>query len=154
MYTEQDLILIRQQQNKRWMILGSVCVVLLGLIVYSLIIRMEALTAGLTVLMGALLIFFYDLTIKPLHCYEVFLRNVLYGRTRELDCTYLGVDADPSLVEGVKYYALSLQQLDDEGKPFERMLYWDALRPLPQVSVGDTLHIVYHDRMVASLTQV
>ena len=67
MYTEQDLILIRQQQNKRWMILGSVCVVLLGLIVYSLIIRMEALTAGLTVLMGALLIFFYDLTIKPLH---------------------------------------------------------------------------------------
>lgn len=154
MYTEQDLAAIRQQQNKRWMILGAFGLVLLAGIIYSLVIRNEALTAGLTIVLGALLIFFYDLTIKPLHCYEVFLHNVLHGRTRELDCTYLGVDADPSLVDGVKYYALSLQQLDDAGNPFERMLYWDALKPLPQVNSGDALHIVYHDRMVASLTQV
>lgn len=154
MYTEQDLTAIRQQKSKRWMILGAFCLVLLAAIIYSLIIRSEALTAGLTILVGALLIFFYDLTIHPLHSYEVFLHNVLHGRTRELDCTYLSTDADISLVDGVKYYALSLQQLDDEGNPFERMLYWDALKPLPQVTPGDALHIVYHDRMVASLTRV
>lgn len=152
MYTEQELLSIHTQQNKRWGILGGVCLLVLAGVVYSLIIRSEALTAGLTLLMGALLIFFYDLTIKPLHCYAVLLNNLLHGRTRELDCTFLSADADVSVVDGVKYYALSLEQKDDDGDPFERMLYWDAQKPLPQLEGGERLHIVYHDRMVADLT--
>lgn len=152
MYTQQDLNTVTKQKNKRWLILGAVCLLLLAGIVYSLAIRMEALTAGLTVLLGALLIFFYDLTIKPLRCYEIFLRNALHGRTRMLDCTYLSTDADVSLVEGVKYYALSLEQTGDDGTPFERMLYWDALKPVPPLNKGDRLHIVYHDRMIVDLS--
>lgn len=154
MYTQQDLNHIAQQQKKRWIIIGVIAVLLLAGIIYSFIIRLEPLTVGLTLALGAMLIFFYDLTIKPLHCYEVFLRNALHGRTRELDCTYMSTDADISLVDGVKYYALSLEQLDDKGDPFERMLYWDALKPQPALNPGDKLHIIYHDRMVVELTRV
>lgn len=154
MYTQQDLDMISRQQKKRWMILGAVCALILAGIIYSFIIRVELLTSGLTLLLGALLIFFYDLTIRPLHCYSVFLRNALHGRTRELDCTYLGADEDISLVDGVKYYALSLEQQDEDGgDPFERMLYWDAMKPKPQLNKGDALHITYHDRMIVHLTR-
>lgn len=152
MYTEQELLSIRAQQKKRWGILGGICLLLLAGIVYSFIIRSEALTSALTLLMGALLLFFYDLTIKPLLCYGAFLTNVLHGRTRELDCTFISADVDASIVDGVKYYALSLEQRDEDGDPFERMLYWDAQKPLPQLQGGEMLHIVYHDRMVANLT--
>lgn len=152
MYTEQELLSIQNQQKKRWIILGCVCLVLAGGIVYSLVIRSEALTTGLSLLMGALLIFFYELAIKPLHCYAVLLNSFLHGRTRELDCTYLSADADVSVVDGVQYYALSLEQTDDDGEPFERMLYWDVQKPLPNLQGGEKLHIVYHDRMVADLT--
>lgn len=154
MYTENDLQSIRSQEKKRWFILGGVCLVFMIGIAYSLIIRTEALTAGLTLLMGALLIFFYDLTIKPLHCYGNFVNNMLHGRKRELDCTFRSADADISVVDGVKYYALSLEQIDDDGDPFERMLYWDAQRPLPPLTGGEKLHIHYHDRMVADFAQV
>lgn len=151
MYTEQELLSIHAQEKKRWSILGGISLLLAGGIVYSLVIRSEALTTGLSLLMGALLIFFYELTIKPLHCYAVLLNNILHGRTRQLDCTFLSADADVSVVDGVSYYALSLEQTDDDGDPFERMLYWDAQKPLPDLQGGEKLHIVYHDRMVADL---
>ena len=154
MYTQQDLDTLSRQQKKRWIILGAVCALILASIIYSFSIRVEPLTAALTLLLGALLIFFYDLTLKPLRCYSAFLRNALYGRTRELDCTYLGMDEDLSLVDGVQYYALSLEQRDeDSGELFERMLYWDALKPKPRLEKGDKLHITYHDRMVVNLTR-
>lgn len=155
MYTEQDLLSIRKQEKKRWTIVGVVALLFIAGIVYSLIIRSEALTAGLTIVLVAILIFVYDLTIKPLHCYATLLHNLLHGRTRQLDCTYHSIDADLSLVDGVKYYGMTvLQQDEDGGDPFERLLYWDAEKPIPQLQQGDQLHIVYHDRMIASLTRV
>lgn len=154
MYTEQDLTNIRAQQKKRWLILMLPCLILLAAIVYSLTIRLEWLTAAATVVMGILLLFCYEMFIRPLHRYEIHLDNCLHGRTRELDCTYQSIDADLSLVDGVKYYAMSLLQLDDDGEPFERMLYWDAEKPAPALNSGDQLHIVYHDRMIAQLTRV
>lgn len=151
MYTEQELYAIEQQKKKRWLLLGLFCLVLLAGIVYSLTIRQEAMTSGLTCLMGVVLIFFYELTIKPLNCYATFLNNALHGRKRELDCVYQGMEEDISVVEGVRYYSMSLLQKDDDGDLFERMLYWDAQKPRPEVNPGDRLHIVYHDRMVADL---
>ena len=154
MYTEQDLFSIRKQLKTRWSILGVVALLFLAGIVYSLIIRVEALTAGLTIALGAILIFTFDLALKPLHCYARLLDSLLHGRTRQLDCTYQSIDADVSLVDGVKYYGMSvLQQDEDGGDPFERLLYWDAQKPLPQLQTGEKLHIVYHDRMIASMTR-
>lgn len=152
MYTENDLQAIMRQQWKRWIIMGIIGLAFMGGVVYSLVIRSEVMTSGLTLLMGALLIFFYDLTIRPLHCYACLLNSLLHGRTRELDCVFLSADADVSVVDGVEYFALNLQQKNDEGNTFERMLYWDAQKPLPPLTGGEQVHITYHDRMVANLT--
>ena len=152
MYTEQDLSTIVRQQNKRWLIVGLISLVLVAGIVYSLIVRVEALTSGLTVALGFMLIFSYDLFIKPLHRYAVFLDNALHGRTHTVECTYQSMDADISLVDGVKYYSMTVLQPDDKGDPFERLFYWDALRPHPQAKCGDKLQITYHDRMVTDIT--
>lgn len=153
MYTEQELLAIKAQQRKRWMLLGIPCLVILAFIVYSVIIRVEPLTSGLTVLLLALLIFFWDLAIRPLHRYEIHLTNMLYGRKRELACTYRSTDADISLVDGVRYYAMTfLQQDEDGGEPFDRLLYWDAEKPLPALAPDQPVHITYHDRMISHLT--
>lgn len=152
MYTEQDLSAITAQLRKRWIIVGAICLVLLAGIVYSFIIRVEPVTSGLTVVLGAVLIFGYDMFIKPLHRYAIFLRNALHGRRHTVECTYQGMDADISLVDGVRYYSMSVLQQDDDGDPFERLFYWDAQRPLPQAQPGDKLRVTYHDRMVTDLS--
>ena len=154
MYTEQDFHAILSQKKKRWLLIAAVCLPLAALLVYSLIVRNEALTSGTTIVMGVALIFAYDVWIKPVSAYAAYLHGALYGRSHELDCTYLSTDADLSVVENVKYYSMNVQQLDDDGKPFERLLYWDALKPLPDLHQGDHLQITYHDRMVIGLTQI
>lgn len=155
MYTEQDLLSIRKQLKTRWSILGVIALVFIAGIVYSLIIRVEALTTGLTIALGVILILAFDLTLKPLHCYASLLDDLLHGLTRQLDCAYQSIDADISLVDGVKYYGMTVLQNDEDGgEAFERLLYWDAQKPIPQLQQGDKLHIVYHDRMIASLDRV
>lgn len=154
MYTEQELASVRAAQNKRWLYLAIPCLLLVGVIVYSLTVRVEWLTAAATIVLGFLLIFFYEMTIKPLHRYEIHLDNCLHGRKRELDCTYHAKDMDLSVVDGVKFYGLTVLQPDEKGDPFERLLYWDAQKPFPALQEGDKLHIIYHDKMIADLQQI
>lgn len=152
MYTENDLEIVRQQQKKRWLLLTIPTVILLGAMVYSLFIRLEWLTTLATILLGSTLIFFYDLTIKPLRRYEVHLNNALHGRTREVDGTFSELSADISVVDGVKYRAMTLLVETDAPDPEERLLYFDLNKPFPDIAKGTRLHVVYHDREIVSLS--
>lgn len=154
MYTENDLEIIRQQQKKRWIMLTIPAVLLLGVVVYSLFIRVEWLTSGATILLGAMLIFFYEMTIKPLRQYETHLDNCLHGRTREVEGTFAELSPDVSVVEGVKYRAMTLLADTETGDPEERLLYFDLNKPFPELAAGQRLHVVYHDREIASLTPI
>jgi len=151
LYTEQDLTNIRQQQKKRWQLLCIPCAVLLAIIIVSLFIRVEWLTSGATILLGCSLVFFYSLTIRPLHCYEIHLYNALHGRTRELDGTFDSISPDVSVVDGVKYHSMSVFSPNDEGDMVERLFYWDMEKPFPALEKGAPVHVVYHDREVADL---
>lgn len=154
MYTEQDLSSVLEQRNKRWLVVGVICLLLAVVLVFSLVVRMEYVTILSTIALGAVLLFGYEMFIKPLHRYSIFLDNALNGRSHEVECTYQGVEADISQVDGVDYYGITVLQNDDDGKPFERLFYWDAQRPIPQLQQGDKLRIIFHDRMVSNLIQL
>ena len=154
MYTEQDLINITNQIKKRWLLLAIPCTVLLAGVVVSLVVRLEWLTSLLTILIGAALIFVYDLAIKPLRRYQQFLRNALHGRTRETDCYYQSITLDAEPVDGVLCRMITVTDHTDEGKPYERIFYWDVEREFPQLEVDQKLHVVFHDRSVVSLTVI
>lgn len=151
MYTEQDLNAIVSQQKKRWLILSVPCVVLLAGMIASLVVRIEWLSALLTILMGVILIAGYDLLIRPLHRYYVFLRDALNGIVRETDCNFLSISRTEEPVEGVMCRTLMVTQMDDAGMPFERLFYFDALKEFPEVEVGQPLHIRFHDRSVVAM---
>lgn len=151
MYTEQDLTAIIAQQKKRWLILGLPCLVLFAGLIVSLVVRIEWLTALLTILIGAILIAGYDLFIRPLHRYHVYLRNVLRGIIREADCEFLSITRTEEPVEGVLCRTMMVSQLDDDGMPFERMFYFDALKDFPELVPGQKLHVRYHDRYAVAL---
>lgn len=153
MYTEEDLNLIRAQQKRRWLVLGVIAVIVLAAIVCSLVIRLEVLTTALTILLGVVLIFGYEMTIRPLYCYAVHLNNTLHGRTRQLDGVFRAVSEDISLVDGVRYHAMTVSE-EEGDEPCDRLFYFDAEKPFPQLADGDRVHVVYHDREVAALTRI
>ena len=123
---------------------------LIGLIA-SLVIRVEWLTTLLTILLGSLLIAGYDLFIRPLHRYQKFLKEALHGRVREVECIYQSVTMDAEPVEGVLCRTMTVIDHDDKGKPFERIFYFDDLKPFPALTPGQKLHVVFHDRSVVSM---
>lgn len=149
MYTMQDLTAIRAQQKKRLTVMLAPAVLLLGLIVYSVIIRLEWLTSAATVALGVLAIFGYDVLLKPLRCYERLVTDALQGRNHETTGAFDSISPDISVVDGVRYYAMTLIQQDEEtGDSYERMLYYDADKPLPALAKGTQLKVRYHDRSI------
>ena len=153
-YSEADYTAIVAQQRKRWLILIAPCILLAAVLVVSLIVRLEWLTALSTILIGVLLIAGYDLFIKPLNCYARHLRHCLHGRTRECELPYIRLSENIDVVEGVRCRQLLCADLDAKGRPYERLFYFDAEKAFPEVNEGDMLHIVHHDLTVANIHPV
>lgn len=151
MYTQQDLDAIQRQLHRRYALLAVPCVILFALIVYSLVIRSEVVTTACGIILGVMLVFVWDLLLKPLSCYEKLIRHALTGRRRELDCTFGSLSPDVSVVDGVRYHALSVFEPGPKKDPVERLMYFDAEKTFPDVEEGAPLHITYHDRSVVGL---
>lgn len=152
MYREEDLKLIREQIRRRVLYTVIASVVLLAAIVYSFIIRIEPLTVALSLVLGFMLVFVYDLLIRPLRCYAVHVEHALHGRTRQMEGTYLRRDEEVSLVDGVKYNAIHVQEAANNPKDtHERLFYFDVQKPFPDLHEGDPIRVVYYDREVVDL---
>lgn len=150
-YTEADLTAIQQQKKKRWILLLLPCAVLLGVLVYSLVIRLEILTIAATILSGTMLIAGYDFAIKPLSCYQRHLQNCLHGRTRECDLPFVSLSENVDVVDGVRYRQLLCADEDAKGRPYDRLFYFDAEKEFPAAKPGDMMHIIHHDLSVANI---
>lgn len=152
-YTEADYSTIRKQMNKRWLLLLIPIAVLLVVLVYSLIVRMEWLTTASTILIGAILIAGYDFAIKPLGCYATHLDNSLHGRARECDLPFVSLSENVDVVDGVRFRQLLCSDVDGKGRPYDRLFYFDAQKEFPPAQPGDMMHIVHYDLSVSNIYQ-
>lgn len=152
-YTEADYSAIRQQMKKRWTILLIPIAVLLAVLVYSLVIRVEWLSSAATIVIGVILIAGYDFAIKPLRCYARHLDNALRGRTRECDLPFVSLSENVDVVDGVRFRQLLCADVDAKGRPYDRLFYFDAEKEFPAAKPGDMMHIVHHDLSVTNIYQ-
>lgn len=152
-YTEADYSAIRKQMNKRWLMLLNPIAVLLIVLVYSLIVRVEWLTSAATIAVGVILIAGYDFAIKPLRCYARHLDNCIHGRTRECELPFISLSENVDVVDGVRFRQLLCADEDAKGRPYERLFYFDAEKDFPAAKQGDMMHIVHHDLSVANIYQ-
>ncbi|MCH5286083.1 MAG: hypothetical protein J1E43_01560 [Christensenellaceae bacterium] len=154
MYAENDLQEVLAQRRRRWIVLLIPVAALAAVLIASLVTRTEWLTSCATILAGSLLIAGHDLFIKPLTAYATHVDNMLHGRKREVELPFASLSEDISLVDGVRYHALKVADKDEKGKPCDRLFYYDAEKPLPDFKEGDVLHIIYHDKEIASVVRV
>ena len=131
MYTQQELDRILAQRKKRWPSAGHS---------RSYIGCLSRLFPGhprgvahhvdQLSIAGGLLIFIYDLALKPLSCYVRHLQGVLQGRTRTLEGTFKRVDMQPSMVDGVAYRGVIVSAGDPADEEDDRLFYsmiWESL---------------------------
>ena len=149
MYQEADCTRVRQQIRRRTYFLIACAVPLLAGAVLSFILRSQVLADLFSIALAVFLIAFYELGIRPLRRYLAHLEGCLHGRSHELVCTFLSIEPELSLIDGVRYHAMKVMEAEEE-RPSERLFYWDAALPFPGWQQGQLLRLVYHDRELVS----
>ncbi len=150
-YTQQDHTAIRKQLSNRLLLLFIPVLLLFTLMIASFAARAQTLTVLSTILIGVVVIAGYDLAIKPLRQYERFINVALHGRSRQCELPFVSLSEDVNMVDGVPCRALSAADIDGKGRPYDRLFYFDAQKPFPDVKEGDMLRITHHDLNVVNL---
>ena len=153
-YTEADYAAISKQFKKRWLLLAIPCILLLGVLVYSLCVRVEWLTSAATLVIGVILIAGYDFAIKPVQCYMRHLDHCLHGRTRDCELPFIRLSENIDVVDGVSFRQMLCADVDGKGRPYERLFYFDATKEFPAAKEGDMLHIDHYELSVANVYPV
>lgn len=149
-YTEQDYADICAQEKQRKLLLIIPSAVLLAGIIVTFVFRIKWLTVGLSLVLGAGLIFCYGLLISPVTAYRKHLHNVLHGRTRQTTGAFKEMEEVAVDRDGVKYYPMMLSVGNMDDPEDDRLFYYDANLPRPDWKTGDMLTVTAHDKALGA----
>ena len=148
LYTDKDLLAISGQLKKRYLLLGCGLAVILVLIVWSSLIRMEWLTVVSVFLFFAVSVFVIEMFCLPLHRYKKLITAALTGRTHDETLEYKETEPETSVIDGVTCLGLIFLGTADKHGIREQRFYWDQEIPLPAFSVGDQVTLRYTGRNI------
>ena len=148
LYSEQDLLSLNGQLRKRWIVLGILGAALLGLSVWSMIVRNQWLTMVLVFLLAAAAIFGIDFCCLPLLRSRKLLAAALTGRNHTEALEFERTEPDSSMVDGVACRSLLFLGEPDKHGSREQRFYLDAERPLPDFTPGETVTLKYTGRNI------
>ncbi len=154
LYQESEYTALCSQRRKRWLCLSIPCAALIALGVWAFIARNEVVINVATILAGIVLIAGYDLFIKPLDRYARHLHNALHGRVRQAELPFAAISEDVSMVDGVSCRAVTCVDYDAKSRPYDRLFYFDSLKPFPDLKEGDRVRVTHYDLTIADIELV
>ena len=158
LYTEADEKAVHAQLNRRKLVLGLVALPLAVVFVISLIRddgkanRPEWISIVYAILIGAVLIFGWDLFCRPISCYFRHIRSALHDRFREADVVFDSFGENDSVINGVAFRDLHFLGEADKHGDRSRLFYWDKELPLPSLQKGQEVTVRYYDRFITALS--
>lgn len=148
MYTQRDIADIKAQTKRQILIWLLPEALLLGLVVFSFIHRVQWLTAALFALLGCAVLFSLSLFILPLIRYRKFLEQAVLGKQRRSILAFKSAGDKAVMRDGVAFIPLMLTAGQPREAMDDRQLYWDQNLPLPAWQTGDRLTIDSHEKAV------
>lgn len=150
MYTEKDYQDILAQLKGRLTAIGIPAAVLLIGVIVSFILRIRYLTMGLSLVLGAGLIFCWGLLLAPLFAYKKHLENVMHGRVRTATGAFKEMEEQAVIRDGVSFYPFMINVGNMQDEEDDRLFYYDANLPRPDWQPGETLTVTAHDKAVGA----
>jgi hypothetical protein len=160
MYTHNDLVSITSQIKKRVSLALVPAAALLALFVYGLVMHLNRNTSFqwlsyLSLLLAGLWIVFCDgMMIAPLRAYRRHIKDMLFGRTRELTGLFKSIDNTVCVRENISFYPVIVSEGDIEDEEADRLFYYDTQKPLCDLAAGDKVSVQSHDKRIISIMRV
>lgn len=161
MYTEKDWSEINALLKKRWLLTlgpaGLMLAAAITIFVYGQLNRSEhlwMLTSALTMLGGGYLLFFYGVSVRPALIYRKNLRFLLNGRKRVTTGILKEFSEDVTDRDGMEVYAMLVNVGERNDPEDDRLFYYDAYKPAPELALGTRVTVYSNDKLVASMEPV
>ena len=157
LYPDESLLSLNGQLKKRWLVLGAVAAVLLGVFVWSLVIRydyddrLQWISIAAVVLLGFFTIFWVDVICGPLFRYRSMIRTALTGRQHTKTMPFVRAEEDISVVDGVPFRGLIFLGDPDKHGTRDQLLYWDREIPMPAFTPGNDYTVRYSGRVIVEI---
>jgi len=120
----------------------------------GLIARIELMcTAGL-IIACAVLIFCYDLRLKPVLRYGRYLKEIHSGLSRKTAGTLVRIGMDPVYMDGVWLTEIILNVYEDMSEEGERRFLLDRTKPAPQEMLGKDVALTSHGNFVLDIERM
>jgi len=151
MYEQKDWLENRVQLKRRLLAVLIPAAILIAGIAVSLLIRIEWLTTALTIVCGGMIIFCYSMFISPVICYGRHLKNMLEGRKKETTGTLTYFSSQPTIREGVAYFAMNINVGTKGDEADDRLFYYDIHKQTLPFAPGEKVTVISHDKAVADI---
>lgn len=158
MYKQEELLEITKRLRKRWWVTCVPCALMLTaaivIFVYGQQQRSETLwmlTAGLTILGGALFLFLYGVYVRPMRLYRRHVDTMLNGRRRETTGVFKSFSDEVSDQEGLECHPMFINVGDKDEDKDDRLFYYDVFKDKPAIPLGTRVTVTSNDKMVADI---
>lgn len=111
----------------------------------------QVITIAVTGVWGSLVIFLWSMKLSPLLSYRRYLREIKGGLSRDVQGVVIQFDEGPTFRDGLNFYAMIVNIGDVDNPEDERLLYWDAHLPRPQIQAGDRVRARAHGNDIIAL---
>ncbi len=163
LHTAEDRQNNRQSIRTQLIVLAVILALGAALIICSLVWRdnthlhnvrevpSQLITMGITIVFGSAAILFWSVRISPLLAYRRYLRDLTRGLSRSVDGILQEFDASPCTRDGLSFFRMVVNVDDPPSPNGERIVYWDAKLPRPQLAAGARLRLVVHGNEIIAM---
>ena len=154
LYDQTDFDANRQEKRRQIRRALLLALPFFVMAIAAFVLRIELLcTAGL-VIAGAILIFLYDLRIKPALRYGRYLAEAHSGLTRQTVGALVRIGADLVYQDGVNFHEVILNIYEDMSVEGERRFLLDAKKAIPQDWIGQDVVATSHGSFLLDVAPV
>lgn len=120
----------------------------------AFVLRIELLCIAGFVIAGSILIFLYDLRIKPALRYGRYLAEAHSGLTRQTVGALVRIGSDPVYQDGVNFHEVILNIYEDMAEEGERRFLLDVNKEIPQDWIGQDVAVTSHGSFLLDVAPV
>lgn len=151
MYSNEDLLKIKNKLRKTQSIIILLCVISLSTIIVSFVYRQKFTTILLSIIFLSLLCFIISVYLMPKLKYKKFLQAILTHiskNERIIEGTIKSISQDKVFYDGIECTIIVIKTGEDINGDIEALLYLDAEKALKDIKISDNLIFVLFDRFI------
>ena len=154
LYAQADFDANRREKRRQIRRALMLALPFFALAIAAFVLRIELLCIAGFVIAGSILIFLYDLRIKPALRYGRYLMEAHSGLTRQTVGALVRIGSDPVYQDGVNFYEVILNIYEDMAEEGERRFLLDVNKEIPQDWIGQDVVVTSHGSFLLDVAPV